>query len=70
MKYNLNGSANQLRLEICNLQHEYSAIQACNNDLQKFISDESMTGFYIALIFALTFIMGYFIGYSFGKINS
>jgi hypothetical protein len=62
MKYNIDGTTVQLRLEICNLQQNFKAIKECNKKLQEFNASDSMTGFYVAFLLMGFFFVGYFTG--------
>jgi len=61
-KYNIEGSSNQLRLEICALQKDTATIQDCNHELMKFNSDDSWAGFMVAILFVFVFLSGYWLG--------
>lgn len=62
MKYNLNGSATQLRLEICAIQPDYKSMMECTHKLQEFNQDACLSGFGIALMMIGLLIIGFIMG--------
>jgi hypothetical protein len=62
MKYNLEGSDTQLRLEICAIQPNYRSMMECTHKLQEFNKDDAILGFWVAWIMIGLFVIGYVVG--------
>lgn len=62
MKYNLSGTSNELRLEICALQKDYKSVIECNSEVKSVLNDDAMCGFEIALLFLTVGFIGFIIG--------
>lgn len=61
-EFNLDGTSNQLRNEICKLQTNIGEIRKCNTELQIINSDDSMSGFMVAVLLLAVWLFGYFAG--------
>jgi hypothetical protein len=62
MKYNLAGTSNELRTEICSLQKDITAIRDCNTQLKTEMSNDAATGFAIAFFVVLIWVIGFCMG--------
>jgi hypothetical protein len=62
MKYHLDGSPADLRIEICTSQTSYKAVMECSHELQKFKDNESIVGFWVAWMIMGLFFIGYLVG--------
>lgn len=62
MSFNLEGTINQLRLEICRLQPTKEAMMACQEECKDRMHDDTLDGFYIAMILFGVFLIGYIVG--------
>lgn len=60
--FKLNGSNNELRIEICMLQKDMASITQCNEQLKSAISTDALSGFFIAVIILMIFSFGYGLG--------
>lgn len=62
MKYNLNGTSNELRAEICALQKDIGSIRECNQQLKQAMSNDSADGFFIGFFCVVLLGLSFFWG--------
>lgn len=62
MKFNLDGSRNELRSDICMLQKDANAMRECHAELKTCMTDDGIAGFMVCVMIVVIWVIGFVMG--------